>query len=138
MTQQYVLGNTVAFIQRSTLFAHGPFSALVITSVRGRRMGWIGRGVEGLIMLYLEYQSVCPFVRTGSPRPPPESECVPPWNQRAGGNARLRVHEEGTWGANLADFWRESMALCIYILWGGGSYKRFSRTIKLYTSLPSL
>jgi hypothetical protein len=25
MTQQYVLGNTVAFIHRSTLFAHNPF-----------------------------------------------------------------------------------------------------------------
>jgi hypothetical protein len=30
------------------------------------------------IILYLGYQSVCPFVRIGSPRPLPASEYVPP------------------------------------------------------------
>ncbi len=30
------------------------------------------------IILYIEYQSVCPSVRIGSPPPCPASECVPP------------------------------------------------------------
>jgi hypothetical protein len=35
------------------------------------------------IILYLEYQSVCPFVRSGSPRPRlPQESVSPPWNQR--------------------------------------------------------
>ncbi len=31
------------------------------------------------------YYSVCPFVRIGSPAPSTVSGCVPPWNQRGGG-----------------------------------------------------
>jgi hypothetical protein len=39
------------------------------------------------IILYLEYQNVCPFVRTelDPPAPSPTSECVNPLKQRGGG-----------------------------------------------------
>jgi hypothetical protein len=63
------------------------------------------------IILYLEYQSVCPFFLIGYTRPLPVSECVPPlWNQRGGRQHSLAG--EGTGGANSND-WRESLALCI-------------------------
>ncbi len=61
------------------------------------------------IILYLEYQSVCLFVRIGSPAPSPPSDCFPPWNQRGGGgNTRLRLRGRGG-GAN-SDDWKESLA----------------------------
>ncbi len=48
------------------------------------------RGIM-IIILCLEYQSVCPFVRIGSPRAPSTaSECVPP-EPKGGGNTRWRV-----------------------------------------------
>jgi hypothetical protein len=34
------------------------------------------------ITVYLEYQSVCPFVGIGSPR---KRVCLPPWTQTGGG-----------------------------------------------------
>ncbi len=35
--------------------------------------------------IYLDYRSVCPLVRIGTPTPYPPSECVPPRNQRGEG-----------------------------------------------------
>jgi hypothetical protein len=47
-----------------------------------RREGEPRRG----IMIYIEYQSVCPFVGIGSPPPPfPVSECVSPLDPKGGG-----------------------------------------------------
>ncbi len=45
-------------------------------------------------IVYIEYQSVCPFVGIGSPPTPPPRECVPPRNQR-GGHTRMRGSQWG-------------------------------------------
>jgi hypothetical protein len=59
------------------------------------------------ILLYLEYQSVCPFVRIGSFQPLSRKRvCTPAWNQRGGGQHFLA----GEGGAN-SDDWRDSPAL---------------------------
>ncbi len=59
------------------------------------------------ITLYLEYQSVCSFVRIGSPAP--SSSVTPPPGTR-GGHHSLAGEEVG--GAN-SDNRRESLALCL-------------------------
>jgi hypothetical protein len=66
-----------------------------------RRLGylvyvdWLSVGRRGIILyLYMEYQSVCPFVRIGSPRP-------------------LSSHLEPGWQHSHSDDWRESLALGI-------------------------
>jgi hypothetical protein len=64
------------------------------------------------IILYLEYQSVCPFVRIGPPSPSPESECVLPPPKPKGGGGRHSLGGEGENVAN-SDDWRESLVLCI-------------------------
>ncbi len=63
------------------------------------------------IVLYIEYQSVCPLVRIGFPPAPPPpkaslSRSLPPWSHNP-----LRV----TWGGGGAssDDWKEGLALCI-------------------------
>jgi hypothetical protein len=49
------------------------------------------------IILYIEYQSVCPFVRIGSNPPPlPESDCaLPPGTKGGGGGETFACR----WGA---------------------------------------
>ncbi len=93
---------------------------LIFSHIRTRRSKvseilWRGASETRGIILYLEFQSVCPFVRIGFPPPPPTSAL-----QQASvstlGNQRGEQHSlagawEG-WGANLDD-WRESLALCI-------------------------
>jgi hypothetical protein len=59
-----------------------------------------GRG----IIPYLEYQSFCPFVRIGSPRP---LSLLP----LGTGGWQHSLAGEGAGGANSYD-WRESLALC--------------------------
>ncbi len=41
------------------------------------------------IILYIEYQSICHFLRIGSPRPLSPKRVCPPRNQRGGGEATL-------------------------------------------------
>ncbi len=60
------------------------------------------------VNIYLADHSNCPLVRIGTPRPSPESKCVPQ-NQR-GGHPRLRVRG---WGGPNSDVWRISLALCL-------------------------
>ncbi len=67
--------------------------------------------VEGYTAVYLEYQSVCPFVRIGSPVPSPSSECAPPWNVR-GGNTSLRVRGRGSHFGRL-----ERKPVTLYSFW---------------------
>jgi hypothetical protein len=67
--------------------------------------------VEGL---YLDFRSVCPFVRIVSPRPLFTKRMCPPGIQRRGNTC---------WGVEvtggvISDDWRESMALCNCILFG--------------------
>ncbi len=58
-------------------------------------------------MLYLEYLSICPFVRIGSP----QRVCLPtPWNQKGGGATLAYMGGDG--GAN-SDDWGESLELCL-------------------------
>jgi hypothetical protein len=63
------------------------------------------------IILYLEYQSVCPFVRIGSTRPLSRKRVCPP-SPRTKGRRQPSLSGEGAGGAN-SDDWRESLALCI-------------------------
>jgi hypothetical protein len=54
------------------------------------------------IILYPEYQSVCAFVRIGSPTArSPASECAPPAGPKGGGGHSLVG--EGAGGANSDD-----------------------------------
>ncbi len=44
---------------------------------------WIVRFRRRGIIVYIEYQSGCPFVGIGSPHPLPRTRvCIPPWNHR--------------------------------------------------------
>jgi hypothetical protein len=58
------------------------------------------------IIVYIEYQSVCPFVGIGSPSPPPQRVCLPPLNLKGRGATLPRVKDN-------SDYWKESLALCI-------------------------
>ncbi len=78
------------------------------------------------IILYLEYHSVCPFVRIGSAHPPPASECVPPFNLRGGQHSPAG---EGMGGPN-SDDWRESLALCLLYDFSCCSNAFFDQSIK--------
>jgi hypothetical protein len=73
-----------------------------------------GRQRRGIILVqYLEYQNVCPFVRIGSPpSPSPPSECVTPWNQRGGGGQHSLAGKRA--GVANSDDWRESLAICTF------------------------
>jgi hypothetical protein len=54
--------------------------------------GWWGVSLQRKgIILYLEYQSVCPFVRIGSQRPPSRKRVCPPLGTKGGGNTNFRV-----------------------------------------------
>ncbi len=59
------------------------------------------------IIVYLEYQSVCPIVGIEPPHPLPRKRvCLRPWTQR-----REKQHSlagEGAWGPN-SDDWIESL-----------------------------
>ncbi len=65
------------------------------------------------IIVYIEYQSVSPFVGIGSTQHPhPQASVSPPWTQR--GKEQHSLASEGVWGGG-AQFGRlkESLALCI-------------------------
>ncbi len=63
-------------------------------------------------ILYIEYQSVCPFVRTGSPQPLLRKRvCHPPWTHRWD-NSNTPFRERG-WGYPVWTTWTESLALCM-------------------------
>jgi hypothetical protein len=69
------------------------------------------------IIVYLEYQSVCPIVGIGSPQPPPLKMSVfPPWLQRGGGSNNL-LQVRG-WGSQFGRLDRRPVTL--YILSGLG------------------
>ncbi len=51
--------------------------------------------IRGKIILYLEYQNVCTFVRFGSLALSPASKCVPLLDPKGGGHTCLRVR--GRW-----------------------------------------
>ncbi len=90
----------------------------------------IEKGVEGLyIILYLEYQSVCPFVRIGSPSLFSRKRVCPPLGTKRGATFACG---RGARGANLDD-WRESLALCL--LCGEGGINEGKDIILLYLIL---
>ncbi len=63
------------------------------------------------IIVYIEYQSVCPFVGIGSPTPSPASECVSPLGLKGGrSNTPLRVNGRGN---PISDDCKVCLALCI-------------------------
>ncbi len=49
-----------------------------------RQRGWTIDGNRRVILVYIDYQSVCPFVGIGSPSPPPQAIASSPWTQRGG------------------------------------------------------
>ena len=63
------------------------------------------------IMICLEYQSVCPFVRIGSTCPLSRKRECPPSLGTKGGGATLACGWGG--GGSHSDDWRESLALCL-------------------------
>ncbi len=72
---------------------------------------------RGGIIQYLEYHSVSPFVRFGSPAPFfPLASVSPLLNQGGGDNTRSRVRGQGRGGAH-SDDWRESLALCLLCMY---------------------
>jgi hypothetical protein len=62
-------------------------------------------GVHGLysIIVYIEYQSVCPFVKMGAPTPSPTRNCVSPpaWTQRGRATLTTVVGEGVQWGTQF-------------------------------------
>jgi hypothetical protein len=67
------------------------------------------------IILYLEYQSVCPFVRIGSLRPLSRKLQCPPLGTEGGERQHsLVVEGAGVEGVANSDHWRESLALCLF------------------------
>ncbi len=58
-------------------------------------------GCQGIIV-YLEYQSVCPIVGIGTPPPSSESERVSPLGSKGGSNTLLQVMG---WGELNSDDW---------------------------------
>jgi hypothetical protein len=80
-----------------------------MADAESQRCVGLGWNVEGLY--YLEYQSVYPFVRTGSPNPFPASECAPLHGFKGGGG-QLSLGGERA-GEPNSDDWRKSLALCI-------------------------
>ncbi len=64
------------------------------------------------IIQYLEYLSVCPFVRIASPRPLSRKRVCPPSPETNAGGGQHLLAGKGARGANLDD-WRESLALCL-------------------------
>jgi hypothetical protein len=63
-------------------------------------------------MLYLEYQSVCPFVRIGSPSPFPASECAPRPGIKGGGGGQILACGWGGWGKQFKRLERKLGTLC--------------------------
>ena len=61
------------------------------------------------VHIYLEYYSVYPLVRIGTPPTPLPQASVPSRNQR-GLHSCLRVKG---WGSPHSDDWRKSLALCL-------------------------
>ncbi len=67
--------------------------------------------VEGSYVVYIEYQSVCPFVGIESPNSIPRKRVwLPPGPKGGGGTSSLAG--EGVGGLN-SDDWTESLALCL-------------------------
>ncbi len=62
-------------------------------------------------IVYIEYQSVCPFVGMGSPTPSPASQCVSPLGPKGG-----EQHSFANEGAQFRQIDRKPGTL--YILWG--------------------
>ncbi len=71
------------------------------------------------VHISLEYQSVSPVVRVGTPPTPcPTSECVPPQNQKGGTHSPA---DEGVGGPNSDDR-RKSLSFCLLCAWDTGSW----------------
>jgi len=69
----------------------------------------VGSSVDGL---YDMYQSLCPFVQSGSPRPlSSQRVCPPALGTKGGGGQHSRAGLGG--GGAISDAWGESLALCI-------------------------
>ncbi len=81
-----------------------------------RMLGLTMHKVHTVYIRYLEYHSVCPFVRTGTPPPPPPplplASVSSPWNQRRWEHTRLRVRG---WGGPNSDDWRKILAFCLLV-----------------------
>ncbi len=63
------------------------------------------------ILVYLEYQSICPIVRIGSPHPLTRKRACLPLGPEGGGEQHS-LAAKGVGGLN-SDDWIESLALCI-------------------------
>jgi hypothetical protein len=59
------------------------------------------------VHIYLEYHSVCPFVRIGTPPPHLPLPSVPPRNQWVGVHTRQRVRG---WESPNSDDWRKKLS----------------------------
>ncbi len=79
---------------------------------REGRRNWQKVGAErDYTVVYIEYQSVCPFVGIGSPTPSlRKRECLSLGPKEGGSNTRLGVRVAE--GAN-SDDWTEILALCV-------------------------
>jgi hypothetical protein len=92
------------------------------------------RGGEGLIrrgiIVFIDYQSVCPFVGTGSPSPSPRKGV---WTQREGSTLAYGLGSGG--GAN-SDDWKKSLALCI--LYGLSQFQRHQEGLVFFTYSRSM
>ncbi len=96
------------------------FSLYIISEAAMRGAGDIifhSLGCRGIIV-YLEYQSVCPIVGIGSPHPLLRNrECLPPWIQSKGGsNTLLQVRG---WGDSIRTTGIEAVAICLLSDLGG-------------------
>ncbi len=62
------------------------------------------------IIVYSKYQSVCSFVRIGSPHPLPPCECVTPLGPKGGGGHHS-LTGDGVWGTQIERLDRKSCTL---------------------------
>ncbi len=72
------------------------------------------RGIILYYRVYLECQSVCPFVRIGSPPPSFRNRVLSPTleQKKGGGGGHTRLRGEGTWEP-IRTTGEESLALCL-------------------------
>jgi hypothetical protein len=59
---------------------------------------------------YLEYHSVCPLVRIGTPHPLSRERVYSPPESKGGEHTRLLVRG---WAGPNSDGWRKSLTLCL-------------------------
>ncbi len=73
------------------------------------------------IILYLEYQSVCPIAKLAPPAPSPAKGGVSLFLNEGGGGGQQSIAFQGAGGANSgganSDGWRDSLALCNLLLY---------------------